>query len=144
MGALQCLTSLSSGEGGVGRKGLCWAVARHIPVQGWGQNRPLVVKLSPTVQQSNLRSKSKSKPSFDKQQSKSQHVPATEKPNHKEPSVQEQSQGQSHAESKAKALPVDRAYEKQGKGRPGGILEPASKPAVQLPMAHSGVILHAF
>lgn len=112
--------------------------------KGGGRTGPSVVKLSPTVQQSNLRSKSKSKPSFDKQQSKSQHVPATEKPNHKEPSVQEQSQGQSHAESKAKALPVDRAYEEQGKGRPGGILEPASKPAVQLPMAHSGAILHAF
>lgn len=96
----------------MGRKGLCWAVARLI--QGRGRTGLSVVKLSPTVQQSNLRSKSKSKPSFNKQQSKSQRVPAIKKPNHKEQSVQEQSQ--SHTESEAKALPGDRAYGGAGQG----------------------------
>lgn len=84
--------------------------------EGGGRTGLSDVKLSPAVQQSKLISKSKSTPSFDKQQLKSQRVPAIEKPNHKEQSVQEQSQGQSHTESKAKVLPVDRAYGGAGPG----------------------------
>lgn len=124
------------------KKSLCWAVAgTH---KGVSRTGPSVLNLSPTVQQSNPRSKSKNKPSFNKQQPKNQSSSHPEAKSQGAISPGVKPRPKPHQVRKPRYSQLTGPTKEQDKGRPGVILSPTSKPAAQIPMAHSGAILYAF